>query len=243
VTDLLEHLAQFAVAALDENDFVPGIVALANLANPGWRGVDLGRAGLAAFNGHTAAQDVEFRFRRLARDFHKVGFLNTRGSFGELVGQLAVVGHHQQAFAQVVEAADGIKPLAHLLKELHHRVPALRIFDGGNKSARLIEDEIAEPLRTLQQLAVNADVVATRVCLGAERGHNFAVDLHSPLLDHLFGLASAGHAGLSENFLQPLKLSRWAGQRLGLLFVFGGINYIRIVRRRGFAVGDIADWI
>src|SRR5271157_664761 len=35
VADLLEHFAQFAVTALDENDFVPGIVALADLADAG----------------------------------------------------------------------------------------------------------------------------------------------------------------------------------------------------------------
>jgi hypothetical protein len=35
VADLFKHLAQFAVAALDEDDFVPGIVALADLANAG----------------------------------------------------------------------------------------------------------------------------------------------------------------------------------------------------------------
>jgi hypothetical protein len=33
VADFLEHFAQFAVAAFDENHFVPGIVALADLAD------------------------------------------------------------------------------------------------------------------------------------------------------------------------------------------------------------------
>jgi hypothetical protein len=40
VADLLEHFAQFAVAALDENHFVPGIVALADLADAGRGGAD-----------------------------------------------------------------------------------------------------------------------------------------------------------------------------------------------------------
>jgi hypothetical protein len=37
-----EHLAQFAVAPLDENHFVPGIVALADLADAGRGGANLG---------------------------------------------------------------------------------------------------------------------------------------------------------------------------------------------------------
>jgi hypothetical protein len=41
VADFLKHLAQFAVAAFNENHFVPGIVALANLANAGRRGAHL----------------------------------------------------------------------------------------------------------------------------------------------------------------------------------------------------------
>jgi hypothetical protein len=41
VADLLEHFAQFAVAALNEHHFVPGIVALANLPDAGRRGAHL----------------------------------------------------------------------------------------------------------------------------------------------------------------------------------------------------------
>ena len=39
VADLLEHLAQLAVAAFDDDDFVPGIVAMANFANLRRRGL------------------------------------------------------------------------------------------------------------------------------------------------------------------------------------------------------------
>ena len=67
VADFLEHLAQFAVAALDENDFVPGIVALANLADAGRRGADLARAGLATLDGDAAAQNVRVRLRWAGR--------------------------------------------------------------------------------------------------------------------------------------------------------------------------------
>jgi hypothetical protein len=42
MADFLEHFAQFAVAALDQNHFVPWIVALADLANAGRGGAHRG---------------------------------------------------------------------------------------------------------------------------------------------------------------------------------------------------------
>ncbi len=55
VADLLKHLAQFAVAALDKHHFVPGIVSLADLADAGRRGAHRGRARTSAFDGDAAA--------------------------------------------------------------------------------------------------------------------------------------------------------------------------------------------
>jgi hypothetical protein len=40
MADFFEHFAEFAVAALDQDDFVPGIVALADLTDAGGRGAD-----------------------------------------------------------------------------------------------------------------------------------------------------------------------------------------------------------
>jgi predicted tellurium resistance membrane protein TerC len=54
VANLLEHLAQLAVAALDENHFIPGIVALTHLSNAGRGGAYLGRAWRATVDCHTA---------------------------------------------------------------------------------------------------------------------------------------------------------------------------------------------
>jgi hypothetical protein len=76
MADLLEHLAQFAVAALDENHFVPGIIALADLADAGRGGADGGRTGLAALNGNAAAQNVQLGFGGLAGDLDQIGFFH-----------------------------------------------------------------------------------------------------------------------------------------------------------------------
>ena len=50
MADLLKHLAQLAIAALDQGDFKPRIFALPHLLNPGRRGVNASFAGLAAIN-------------------------------------------------------------------------------------------------------------------------------------------------------------------------------------------------
>jgi hypothetical protein len=93
VADLLEHLAQLAVAAFNENHFVPGIVALADLADAGRRGPDLLRAGLAALNGDAGTQQVELAFGGLAGYLDQIGLFNTGCGARESVSQFAVVGH------------------------------------------------------------------------------------------------------------------------------------------------------
>jgi hypothetical protein len=138
VADFLEHFAQFAVAAFNQNNFVPGIVALANLANAGRRGADAVGARFAAFDCDACAKYVEFSLAGNAGDFDQVSFFHAGGGAGKAVGKLAVVGHQQQAFAHIVEAANGVKALAHLLKELHHRGAAFGILDGGDESAGLV---------------------------------------------------------------------------------------------------------
>jgi hypothetical protein len=113
MADLFEHLAEFAVATFDQNDFIPGVVALANLSDLGGSGVHATRAGLFAIDADAAlAQAVKFFLSGFATDFDEISFLYAGGSAGELVGQFAVVGHNQQTFAEVVEAADRVKALA-----------------------------------------------------------------------------------------------------------------------------------
>jgi hypothetical protein len=117
----------------------------------------------------------------------------------------------QQAFAHVVQAADGVEALVDLVKELHHRGTALGVLDRGDEAAGLVEDEVAVALGTLEQLAVDADVVAGGVGLGAQHGDDLAVDLHAALLDHLLGAAAAGDAGSGENLLQALQFGGGRG--------------------------------
>jgi hypothetical protein len=206
VPNLFKHLAQLAVAPFNQHHLIPGIVALPYLANARRRCPHHARARLAPLDGDAPAQNVQFRFGRLPAHFHQVGLLHSRRGLGQLVGKLAVVGHQQKPLAHVIQPAHGIEPLAHLLKKLHHRRTAFGILYRGHEALRLVEHKVALTLGALQQLSVHADVVAPRIGLRAQFGHNLAVDLHASLFDQLFGATPAGNAGLRKDLLQPLQL-------------------------------------
>src|SRR5208337_1640075 len=71
----------------------------------------------AAFfgDGNSTAQLVELGLVGLARDFYDVRLRYVRRRFHQRVGQRAVVGHQQKAFASPVQAAHGIHASLHLL--------------------------------------------------------------------------------------------------------------------------------
>jgi len=117
----LEHLAQFAVAALDEDDFIPGIVALADLAYAGGRGADRERTRLTTLDGHRRAQNVQFALAGLAGDLYEIGFLHAgRALVRQLASSPSLVTSSRPSL-MVVQAAYGIEALAHLVEKLHDR--------------------------------------------------------------------------------------------------------------------------
>jgi hypothetical protein len=148
--NLFEHLAQLAIATLDDDDFVPGIVALADLANLRGRSLHTARTRFAALNAHPRTQSIQTFFRGLAADLDQVGLLHARCRAGELVGQVAVVGHEQQALAQVVQPSNRIEALAQLREKLHHGWPLLGIAHRRDKTPRLVEHVVAQALGALQ---------------------------------------------------------------------------------------------
>ena len=76
----------------------------------------------------------------------------------------------------------------------------------------------------MQQLAIDADVVARWVGFCAEFHDDFAVDLDAASEDQFFGFAARGDAGFGEDFLQALQLWGWA-------LCFGGVFFVGLVRR------------
>ncbi len=145
-----------------------------------------------------------------AADFDEVGLFDAGGGFGERVGQVAVVGHEEEALAEVVEAAYGIE--ADLvavgavlgLHEVHDGGALFGVFEGGDVAAGLVEHVVALLLGALEELAVDADVVAGGVVAGAEGVDDLPVDLDAAGEDDLLGFAAAGDAGLGEDLLEAV---------------------------------------
>jgi hypothetical protein len=68
-----------------------------------------------------------------AGDFDEVGFEDAGGGLAELIGEVAVVGHEEQAFGEVVEAANGVeaRELGVFAELLLGACPAEELHDGG----------------------------------------------------------------------------------------------------------------
>jgi len=242
VTDLLEHLAELPVATLGEGDLEPRVIAAANLHDLRGGGDDaIAAAGTdlvqAAAIDHDAAAELVDGFRRGdARDFDEVGFEDTGGGFREGVGEVAVVGHQEQALGEVIEAADGVEARKFevgtrllLTEEIGDGGTFLGIDEGGDEAARLVEHEVALRFGPLEELAVDADVVLVRIGFGAELGDGLTVDLDAALQDDLFGLSAGGDAGLGEDLLEAIAA-------LGTVLrggSFGGNSHASIMTRAG----------
>jgi hypothetical protein len=110
VANFFKHAPDLAVLAFNQRDFIPRIVAFSRQLHMGRRGahgvqITMSRLGAQL---EAAAQFLNvFRFG-LAGDLDQIGFRHVRRGAHEMVGQRAVIGHQQQAFAQVVQAANRI---------------------------------------------------------------------------------------------------------------------------------------
>jgi hypothetical protein len=225
VPDLLEHLAQFAVAPFNQSHLKPGILPMADLADARRSSVHSALAGLAPVDPYSPAQRLDLGLAGLAGDLHQVDLLHTRGGARELVGQLAVIGHQQQAFAQIIEPPHRVEPFAHAGEELHHRRPALRILDCGHVAARLVQHKVPLALGAMEQLAVHADVIARGIGLAAKSRDYLPIYLHPAFSDEFLGMAAAGYARGGQDLLQPLQLGR---RTLGLFLFVAVVSASRL---------------
>ncbi len=69
-----------------------------------------------------------------------------RTGLGEFLGEGTIVGHEEQTFAGIVEAANRIDAFGLLGEEIHDGGAAFGIADGGDITFRLVEEEIDEGL-------------------------------------------------------------------------------------------------
>jgi hypothetical protein len=113
VPDLLKHFAQLTIAPFNQHHLKPRVVALANRTNLCRRRIYAPRTRLAALDRHAGPQPLKLLLCRPARNLHKVGLFHSRGGARELIGQFAIVGYKQQAFAEVIKPPYRVQTLRH----------------------------------------------------------------------------------------------------------------------------------
>lgn len=207
VANLFKHPADLPVLALDQRDFIPRIVAFSREPHLGWSGT-LRVHGAVTWLGRefdAVAQLLNIFLFGLARNFDQICFRHVRSSAHQMVGQCAVIGHEQQAFTEVIEAAYGINARSRLLHQFHHRGAAFRIGNCGDVALGLVQKKIDVALDALQQLAVNFDVVAFQVRFTAQFGDDLPVDGDAPLGNQFFCMATGRDAGRGDDLLQALS--------------------------------------
>ena len=150
-------------------------------------------------------QPVQALRRRSARHFDHVGLGHVRRSFHQKIGEFAVVGQQQQAFAGVIQATDGVDAGPDPVQQVHHRGAMFGIFQRGDVSLGLVHQQVDMPLRAVQQLSVDANVVVLGVGLAAQFRDHLPVDRHQSAGDQLLCLAAGGDAGGGDDFLQAFS--------------------------------------
>ncbi len=118
------------------------------------------------------------------------------------VGNVPIVGEQKKAFCVPVQPPDRIDTLRHI-DQIHHGPPAALIAGGGDVAGWLVEKNRAGALRA-EQPAVNANLGAQRVDLGAKFRHRLTVYSDSSGADQFLCRTARTCAASGHHTLQPL---------------------------------------
>lgn len=192
VAERLDHAVDLAVLALVDRDAEPGVLALAG------QDLDLGWHGGGAVVKHDAlAQRIDLAAIELAVDLDVVGLGHVAAWREQAGGQLAIVGEQQHAFGIEVEPTDRLDRHGQVRQVVHHRRASAIVGHGCDAGLGLIEQDI-EVVERDGGLAIDQHIVLVGIDLGAEHGHDLAVDLDAARDDQLLGLAARGDTSGGE---------------------------------------------
>ena len=118
---------------------------------------------LALFQMQTLPQAQNRRIGRSSLHFGDIRLFHTESRMHQSMCEFSVIGQNQKASGVRVESTDGIDPGFHILDQIQHGTPALRIAGRDHHPPRLIDDKTLIPyllghsLRGDQQLAAIYD--------------------------------------------------------------------------------------
>ena len=188
--------ADLPLLALGHDHLEDGLVALAIHHAHGAGG------GLFAFDEQAARPALDRPGRWCTFDRHQIRLGMAKTRMRELIGKLAIVGQHHQAFAVRIQPADGEQMLG-MRHQVEHRTALIAFvrLAGGEHVLRLVDGEIQlRQLIEAQLLAIHLDHVHIRVGL-CPQCDDFAVNAHPALFDQLLCCAARGDIGHAQQFL------------------------------------------
>jgi hypothetical protein len=122
------------------------------------------------------------------------------------MGELAVVGEHEQSRGLGIQPADVVEPLVPVLRETAQVGAALLVLHRRDDAGRLVEHDVALGGVELDRRAVHVDEVGCRVDAAPELGDDLSVHPDAALDDVLLADAARGDAGVREHLLQAHAL-------------------------------------
>jgi hypothetical protein len=219
----LEHIAQFAVAGLEEGDANDGVGALELDELELGDGADGDGALGAVFAGLALAEAAELDANAVeqglidaALDEGLVGLGDVELGVGEGVGEVAVVGHEDEARGLEVEAADGEEPgLGGVIDDLGDGgAVELGLVGGGDEHAfGLVDHQVELAFRLAEGAAVDEDAIGVGVDEDGQAADDLAIDADATLLDEVLAGTTGGDAGVGHDALEAdagLVLLGWA---------------------------------
>jgi hypothetical protein len=202
VADRIAHVAHLPRASLVERDRDQRLVlpsAEARLDQP-----HDGRSGAPARDVHAAPEPIQRLLPGNAPHPRVVLPLHLVLRVQQALHERPVVREQQHALGVVVEPPDRIDVLPHIRQQVEHGGSPLGVLPRRHVAARLVEHDVAMPLREMDPLPVDADVVAIGVGFGAQFEDGRAVDRHASVRDERFGRAPGGDARRGEDLLKAV---------------------------------------
>ena len=116
------------------------------------------------------------------------------------VVELAVIRHEEQPFGVIVKASDRENALTYISEIVHDRAPPLRVGDRRDDIIRLVEEEIAFPLRA-DAFSGDLYAIGNRISFAPQLADDLAIHTDLSRCDQFFSLAAGADARMAQYLL------------------------------------------
>lgn len=178
--ELQAGLADLALAAFAQHYPQPGAFARR------FDDVDMGGcSAVSVFQDNAAPPGSQLLVIRPVRNQDAVFLLVAVARVGQQVGQIAVVGEQDQAFAIYIQAADRVKTHRQIDEIDHGLASIIGRLSSRENIAGFVDGDVCRRLRGVHRVAIHIDPVAYGVGFTAQDGA-LPVDGHTPGGDQVF---------------------------------------------------------